>query len=1008
MATPRETINVLCLSGDSSEAIRRERLLETFDNNIQVTTATGMAAGYRELQSGTFDCVVCEEKLHEGCSRAFVELIRANDPTIPFILCSAARDKGAPSDAFAAGVSDYVEITDHPEAVEKLASRIRIAVRRQRALQDGEVGTEACKAMLDGAPDPVLVMVDGETSYCNPAGRALLGTERRPSLRSTPLSERIESAVDRPQLLTESDPLSRWQGSIQQPGEDILVDGISGRITWDGSVGHVLVLRELPGAEGEDAVPADHRQSNGIIDAISAAVFLKTAAGEYLQMNEQCRELLNLTGADVVGMTDDDLFSAEIAERVREDDRAVLAAGETLEFEEQIPAEAGEKLLLTRKTPLYDNRGEPFALCGVATDITHQKQREHELAERVKELSAIHDTIDLFDSDKEPTDSLLGTFLDGLSDSFECPETTAARLTYGDLEVANEDYTQQETCLTVSTSTGEGPPLEIEVVRTDTDETPFLDEERELLETLAAVVAGYLERRDYISELERYEATLRALGDPVYAMDENGRFTFVNDALIEQTNYTREQLLGEHTSIILSPEAVERGRAAIVELLTDPEKQTAKWEMNLIRAGGEEVPSENHVALLPFDENDSFRGTAGVIRDVSDRVEREAELRRRRDLLVRTEQMADVGGWELNLETEQLYWTEGTRQIHDVPAEYEPTLGDGIEYFHPDDRPELEEAVRECREDGRPYDLELRLVTASGRELWVNVRGERVEENGTSKLRGTIQNVTRLRENEQQLMVLNRVLRHNLRNNLNVVTANADLLREHLRTLEPLSAVPDLRADIEIDEILVAEEPGPDTDREAIAECLDAALAFPLEEAIEKLDRLEANTWKLLTFAEKSRELAAAIDETDRAEAVSIGVLLQSVVEEYRGAYPEATIELTSQECTVEASSASLQLVISEILENALEHTDEPHPTVSISTARIDGSRLRVTISDDGPGIPEAEREALECGEETALRHGSGVGLWIVNWLLGRLGGTIRIADETSEGTTVHLEIPTA
>jgi|GEM_PF-6708055 len=132
--------------------------------------------------------------------------------------------------------------------------------------------------------------------------------------------------------------------------------------------------------------------------------------------------------------------------------------------------------------------------------------------------------------------------------------------------------------------------------------------------------------------------------------------------------------------------------------------------------------------------------------------EREAELERNRDLLKHTERISDTGGWELDVETGEQRWTDGTRGIHGVSDEYEPTVGDGIAFYHPDDRGRIERLVENCIQNAEPYDAKLRMVTADGEVRWVRTVGEPVEEDGeVTKIQGAIQDITELKRHETQL-----------------------------------------------------------------------------------------------------------------------------------------------------------------------------------------------------------------------------------------------------------------
>ncbi|WP_336328025.1 PAS domain S-box protein [Halovenus sp. HT40] len=987
-------IAVLCVEADAERAERTVRLLEAADEQFSVTAVTTAQDALNSTDIDSVDCILSSYSLPEIDVLQFLQAVRANYPALPFILYTTTASEEIISAAVSADVSDHFDKPQQPSGYQELASRIRAVVDRERARRADSTEHERATSVLEASPDGIVVSVDRELVYANPAAVDLFGGAEADLLGVDPVS------------LTDTDP-ALWEPETAQAADEVLtrhresvptcngdraeVELTTNTIRWRDRPGTVAVLRDVtePTAEETDATQA-RAHLEGIVNSVSAMIFLKDAQGRYLLMNRRCRDLLGIDeSTNVTGMTDEQLFDDEMARRVAADDTEVFETGDTVEFEETIPTTEGERTLLTRKTPLFDD-GEPYAICGVSTDITTQQQRQHALSERIKELSTVHRIVDLFSSEDQPTADLLDRFVTTLPRSFQYPADTDVRVTYGDREMATDGFEYGLPMIDAVGRTQNGSDLHVEVVCQPPagEDDPFLPEEENLVETLSSVVAGYLERRSYIEKLQRYETTLRALGDPVYALDSDGYFTFVNDALLDRTGYDREDLLGEHASKLLTEAGVEQGQSVIWQLLSEhAEIQTAKWEMKMTTADGDRIPAENHVALLPFD-GEGFRGTAGVIRDITERTERERELRRRKDLLVRTERMADVGGWELNLDAGQIYWTEGARLIHEVPEEYEPTPDKAIDFFHPEDQITLNKAVARCRETGESFDEEVRLITAKGRERWIHIRGEAVSENGTEKVRGTLQDITEVRENEQQLTVLNRVLRHNLRNNLNVVTANAELLAEQLEQLRPA-----VRAN--------SRDGAADS-----AQMQDAFATFPFEDALDNVEQLEAKAWELLAIADKSRELAGVIGQIHQTAPIDLPAMLSKLAEEYRQKYPDATIRLDAPAIEAEVNPESVHLAIEELLENALKHAG-PEPVVDIAVSRPRESRVEITIEDDGPGIPEIEQQALEEGEETALKHSSGFGLWTVNWLLGRTGGAVKI-DETETGTLVRVDLPAA
>ncbi|PSP59562.1 GGDEF domain-containing protein, partial [Halobacteriales archaeon QH_7_66_37] len=116
-------------------------------------------------------------------------------------------------------------------------------------------------------------------------------------------------------------------------------------------------------------------------------------------------------------------------------------------------------------------------------------------------------------------------------------------------------------------------------------------------------------------------------------------------------------------------------------------------------------------------------------------------------------------GWEYDCLTDELYWTDEVHRIHGVDAEFTPTVEDALSFYHPEDRPRVRGAIDRAIEDGEPYDLELRIVTADDDLRWVRVQGRPTREDGeTVRLRGTFQDITERKEREQELRLRTRAM----------------------------------------------------------------------------------------------------------------------------------------------------------------------------------------------------------------------------------------------------------
>lgn len=128
------------------------------------------------------------------------------------------------------------------------------------------------------------------------------------------------------------------------------------------------------------------------------------------------------------------------------------------------------------------------------------------------------------------------------------------------------------------------------------------------------------------------------------------------------------------------------------------------------------------------------------------------DARRVKALLDRTGHLAHVGGWELDIATQRLVWTDETFRIHDLPPGEMPTLEDAIAFYAPEARESIAVAVRQAIEEGISYDLELPLVTATGRSIWVRALGEAHSEDGrVVRLSGAFQDITKHRLADEEL-----------------------------------------------------------------------------------------------------------------------------------------------------------------------------------------------------------------------------------------------------------------
>ena len=275
-----------------------------------------------------------------------------------------------------------------------------------------------------------------------------------------------------------------------------------------------------------------------------------------------------------------------------------------------------------------------------------------------------------------------------------------------------------------------------------------------------------LARCDEITrEKERLAQILEAdTSVSIITTDANGIITLFNQGACNFFGYTVEEVVGRATPLWLHPEAAIRERVAELSAeLGRPVDDFEAMVLNALRYGSEtrdwtcitkdgrelDVCLAVTVLRKPTGEIDGF---LGIAYDITEARQADVALRESEWLLNQSGQVAGIGGWELDVNTMVPRWTHQTRVIHEVDANYEPTLAEALAFYPPEAHPIIEQAVQQAIEKGTPWDVELPFVTAKGRQIWVRVIGNpEIEDGKTIRLIGTFQNISKRKLAEQAL-----------------------------------------------------------------------------------------------------------------------------------------------------------------------------------------------------------------------------------------------------------------
>ncbi|MHB9288800.1 histidine kinase N-terminal 7TM domain-containing protein [Halobacteriales archaeon Cl-PHB] len=220
-----------------------------------------------------------------------------------------------------------------------------------------------------------------------------------------------------------------------------------------------------------------------------------------------------------------------------------------------------------------------------------------------------------------------------------------------------------------------------------------------------------------------------------------------------------------------------------------------------------------------------------------------------------------------------------------------------------------------------------------------------------------------LRSHEQRLSVLNRVLRHNIRNELTVIQGHSALL----------------------------------------ADTVDDSLR-------QHVDPIERATDRVVSISDQARHIEATLADGERkVTPVDVRDSCDAVVNELQETVTAADISVTGPDgiWATAAGRDQLETAITALVRNAVEHHPSEAAQVQVRLEAQDAT-VCVAVADDGPGIPSMERRILDGAEETSLEHGSGLGLWLVRWIVEASNGDVTYSPNDPTGSVVTLELQRA
>ncbi|WP_458207845.1 PAS domain S-box protein [Haladaptatus sp. NG-SE-30] len=499
--------------------------------------------------------------------------------------------------------------------------------------------------VVDTSDSIITADSDGTIVFANPAVESLFGysqSELVGKLLTILVPDRYheqhesgyEEYVAQNNAETEAESVDIW--GVDSEGEEIPLSVTFHDHTYDGRQLFTAIIRDISEQEQTERSLREERELvQQVFETSPIALAVQSTDGEVLRANSRALEML--------GLEDDDQFSP-LDERA--DWQVYGPDGEPLSPDEYVTSRViqteepvynfeiaierpsiGRRWFTVNGAPLFDEDGELEQVVLTGEDITELKDQQRELEQRRKAL-----------------ETELEEIFNRVTDAFFAIDKNS-RFTYVNSH-AESVFGRRRADL-VGKNLWEAFP-EMESYREqyeealETQEPVFFEAYSDPLSTwfdvrlypsetgLSVYFRDISARKEREHELEQAETMLETVEDGVYVLDEELRLVAVNDALASITGYSEDTLLGASASLLTDEESLEVGRE-MQEELREGERDAATIETEFKCSDGSQVPVE--VRFAPLAIEDEFRGTVGVVRDITERKEREEALQQQNERL---------------------------------------------------------------------------------------------------------------------------------------------------------------------------------------------------------------------------------------------------------------------------------------------------------------------------------------------------------------------------------------
>jgi len=713
-----------------------------------------------------------------------------------------------------------------------------------------------------------------------------------------------------------------------------------------------------------------------IIDMIPMPVFVKDANSRFLIINKACEEQWGWMAANLLGSDGGQYFPAEQMQVFLAKDREVWASGSLVINEELVWTDKlkESRLCVTLKKPIFDSFGNPLYLIGTTEDITERRHAENSLRATLASLRAVYDNLPFLAwmKDREGRYLLANKHwsqavgiddrinLNGITDYDIWPKELAEHYRSVDQQV----MASRQQILLTEKALDEGRETWTETIK-----APIIDDKDQVLGTtgIARDITDSLSAEQQLHKFsERLRLASKAAAIGICEWDVSTGLAEWDERNYEIFGIPLGTPIDYRTwAKLVFPEDLPNATIKLRKLLN--KKQEIHWEFRIHRQNDGALRYIQASAIPAYKPGGEVHKIIGVNLDVTDFKEIEIALREKKKHLSHAQAMAHLGSWSLDLDNNELTWSDENYRIFGIAIGTPLSYEDFLAQVYPNDRAYVD-AKWTAALQGEPYDIQHRILV-DGKVKWIRERAvlEFAPDGSLLRSVGTSQDITELKLVESDLEASRLQLRQ--------LAARRERTREEERKRIARDIHDDLGQMLTSLRMEIA-----------LLRINFAGDNIQLLENIQSLTQLLDNTIQV------TREVATKLRPT--VLEMGIGPALEWLVKttslqsgiEFDIFYSESDLDLDEEAAIV------VFRIVQESINNVLKHAQATKMTISM---KVESGNYLLEIGDNGKGF-----------DYKSPREVNSLGLIGIQERAIMLGGEAKISSTQGKGTLIQVRIP--